>query len=367
MDATRRAIISLPFASALAPVCSFAQSVIKPANDDTVRAANAEGGLLVYSIASAENWKPVINRFNAIYPQIKVQTLDLASQSEPFERYLAEIATNSKTADLICCSGKDYWANLYKRGEILPYGSPEAVGLERWMSPVPGLYATSCTPVGLVWNNALVREQERPKDFTQFVELVKSKGAQWRGKLATYTPLAPFGRDVHQAYANFGGEKAWDQYSVLAATTPRFERSGGAMVEKILSGEYVAGWFIAMSTILPRLNDPVRRKLLGWSLVGKGEPLLATATAIPRASRSPNAARLMVDFMLSAEGQRTLAAGGLTVTRPGMKPTGDAQLTYTSIAEAVGGSANIALVDVDPATTLNHEDFLSRYKKLFSI
>jgi iron(III) transport system substrate-binding protein len=347
---------------------AFAQAVPEPSTQkEIVKAANAEGSLLIYSIMAAENWKPIVSRFNALYPQIKVQTLDLPSQSEPFERYLAETATKARTADLIFSPGNENWLDLYKRGEILPLSLPQAAGLEKWMVPLPGLYGLSVTPVAIVWNNALIPEGERPKNFTQFVDLVKSKGSQWRGRLVSYTPMATFGRTVHGTYAQAVGEKAWDQYAVLASASPRFERSGGAMVEKVLSGEYVGGWFVATSTIWPRLKDPTRAKLLGWSFVGAGQPVLLSAAAVPKASRNRNSARLMLEFLLSEEGQRLIGAGGLTPIRPGLKLEGEGMHTYTSIAEAIGGADKIARVDFDSVSGPNQDRFLERYKKLFSL
>jgi iron(III) transport system substrate-binding protein len=63
--------------------------------------AEREGSLLIYSIMSPENWRPVIEGFNKLYPKVKVETLDLPASRESFERYLAERSTNSRTCDLI--------------------------------------------------------------------------------------------------------------------------------------------------------------------------------------------------------------------------------------------------------------------------
>jgi iron(III) transport system substrate-binding protein len=63
--------------------------------------AEREGSLLIYSIMSPENWRPIIEGFNKLYPKIKIETLDLPASRESFERYLAERSTNSRTCDLI--------------------------------------------------------------------------------------------------------------------------------------------------------------------------------------------------------------------------------------------------------------------------
>ncbi|MCY1552236.1 hypothetical protein D9M68_886180 [compost metagenome] len=95
--------------------------------------------------------------------------------------------------------------------------------------------------------------------------------------------------------------------------------------------------------------------------------MLLSAAAVPKASKNQNAARLMLEFLLSVEGQRLLGVGGLTPIRPGLKPEGGALHTYSSIVEAVGGADKIARVDIDPAKPWDDESFLERYKKLFSL
>ena len=59
-----------------------------------IEASKAENGVLVYSNMGEMNWRPLIEAFNAEYPWIKVQTLDLGS-IEVFERYYAETAAGS--------------------------------------------------------------------------------------------------------------------------------------------------------------------------------------------------------------------------------------------------------------------------------
>jgi len=74
--------------------------------------AEREGSLLIYSIMSPENWRPVIEGFNKLYPKIKVETLDLPASRESFERYLAERSTNSRTCDLIATADPGGWIDF---------------------------------------------------------------------------------------------------------------------------------------------------------------------------------------------------------------------------------------------------------------
>src|SRR5690606_6668018 len=105
---------------------------------EMAQAAQREGSLLIYSIMSAENWRPVIQGFNARYPGIRVETLDRPSARDSFGRYRAERATDSRTGDLIATAGPTGWMDFHERGELLDYTWPEAAAWPAWGKPLPG-------------------------------------------------------------------------------------------------------------------------------------------------------------------------------------------------------------------------------------
>lgn len=335
---------------------------------EIVQAAEREGSLLIYSIMSAENWRPVIEGFNRRYPGIRVETLDLPNARDTFERYLAERATGSRTGDLMATADPAGWMDFQNRGEILDYVSPETPAWPEWSRPFPGLYTVSADPLILIWNNALVPEARRPKDFAQFVELAKSNERAWRNKITSYgAHISGFGYNGNYAFVRKRGEQAWDWFGDLARLSPRFERSGGPMTEKVTSGEYAMGWFVSAITFWPRLNDPARARLLGWSFIPDAQPLMMRGVGIPKGARNVNAAKLMLDYIVSAEGQRAFGRGGLTPARPDVTPGEGIRHTYSSIVEAIGDEANISLVNYDPAFERDYDSFLARWKQIYGI
>ncbi|GGG26446.1 ABC transporter substrate-binding protein [Caldovatus sediminis] len=335
---------------------------------EMAQAAQREGSLLIYSIMSAENWRPVIQGFNARYPGIRVETLDLPNARDTFERYLAERATNSRTGDLIATADPSGWMDFHERGELLDYVSPEASAWPAWGKPLPGLYTISADPLILIWNNTLVPEARRPHGFEQFVELAKSNGSRWRNKLTSYgAHFSTFGYNGNYAFIRKTGDKGWEWFAELARLQPRFERSGGPMTEKVTSGEYAAAWFVSAITFWPRLNDPARARLLGWSFIPEAQPMMMRGVGIPKGARNINAAKLMLDYIASAEGQRAFGLGGLTPARPDVKPGEGIRHTYSSIVETIGGDANISLVDYDRAFARDYDSFMARWKQTFGI
>ena len=335
---------------------------------DIVSAAKKEGRLLIYSIMSAENWRPVIQGFNKLYPEIKVETLDLPNSRDTFERYLAERATNSKTGDLMATADPIGWMDFHARGELLDYQSPEASAWPSWSKPLPGLYTISADPLIMIWNNNLVPESKRPKTFAEFVELAAANEKNWRNKITSYAAhLSSFGFNGNFAFMRKVGDKGWDWFKRLAILQPRFERSGGPMTEKVTSGEYAMGYFVSAITFWPKLKDPARAKLLGWSFIPEAQPMMLRGVGIPRGSSNVNAAKLMLDYIVSVEGQRAFGRGGLTPARPDVQPDADIRHTYSSVRTAIGGDASMALVDYDRSFQDNYDQFMGRWKQTFSI
>lgn len=317
---------------------------------------------------SAENWRPVIQGFNKLYPEIKVETLDLPNSRDTFERYLAERATNSKTGDLMATADPIGWMDFHARGELLNYISPEASSWPSWGKPLPGLYTISADPLIMIWNNSLVPETKRPKTFAEFVDLAAANEKNWRNKITSYAAhLSSFGYNGNYAFMRKVGDKGWDWFKRLAALQPRFERSGGPMTEKVTTGEYAMGYFVSAITFWPKLKDPARAKLLGWSFIPEAQPMMLRGVGIPKGSSNMNAAKLMLDFIVSFEGQRAFGRGGLTPARPDVQPDNEIRHTYSSVRTAIGGDSTMALVDYDRAFQDNYEQFMGRWKQTFGV
>lgn len=381
----RRSVLTMPLAGALGaaipPVLSrpaIAQGAQPSAQgapagyptgyNEIVAAAQREGSLLIYSIMSPENWRPVIQGFNQRYPGIRVETLDLPNTRDVFERYLAERSTNSRTGDLLATAEPAGWIELSRRGEVLEYKSAEDDAWPAWGKPLPGVYTCSSDPLVFIYNKMLVPEAQAPKTFAEFVERARANARTWRGKITSYgVHNSGLGYSGNYAFARKHGDQAWQWFQQLAELQPRWERSGGPMTEKVTSGEYVMGWFVSAITFLPRLNDPARARILGWNFIGDGQPVVLRGVAVPKGSRNPNAAKLMLDYIASAEGQRAFGRGGLTPARPDVTPGEGIRHTFSSITQAIGGEQNMCFIDYDPRMITDYQPFSDRWKSVYGV
>ena len=330
---------------------------------EMVEASKNEGGVLVYSIMAEYNWRPVIEDFNKLYPWIKVSTLDLNS-NEVFTRYLAEKSSGARTTDLIVSATVDGWLEFLERGEVLDYQSVEADKVPDWSKPHPGLYTVATDPNILVYNKLVLPENQRPTGIKHLAELVKENPAVFRNALATYNVnLSTYAQAIFDVYLQRNGEEGWAALDVLGPQT-RLEMSAGPMLAKLASGEYKVAYFAGGVVALPKMKDPVASKVMGWSFIDDGTPLFMRMMAIPKAAPNQNSGKLLLDFILSHDGQAAFGRGGLTPYRPDVSVDEVAFFTYDSIREKVG-EENLLLIDYDADSLQRYPALIERFKKAY--
>lgn len=327
-----------------------------------IEASRSETDLVIYSNMSPGQWRPTIDTFKSAYPWISVQTLDI-NANESMERYFAETATGSRTADLIVTVAPDAWIDMIERKQILSYESPELKAYPEWSVPSPGLYTAALDPLVFLWNKALLPEALWPKSFADLVEKVKANPAVFRRKLTSYSAhLTSYGYNAHYFFAKHHGDKVWDWYKTVGPET-RFERSAGPMVEKVTTGEYVLAYFCGSSAARMAVRDPARAKIVGMSYISDGTPMVFRGLAIPAKSARPNSAKLLLDFMLSEAGQKALAAGSRTPMRPSITAESvSGAETYSQIEKDIGTS-NAILVNYDRGLVTDHEAFVRKWRE----
>ncbi|MCC7273320.1 MAG: extracellular solute-binding protein [Alphaproteobacteria bacterium] len=358
--------------AALAAALAFAAPAVAQSLPDyypkdysqIVEGSKKENKLVVYSIMAEYNWRPVIEGFKKKFPWIDVQTLDLGS-GEVFERYYAERASGARSGDLMINGAVDKWLQFVGRGELVDYVSAEAAKVPDWSKPRKGLYTVSADPMVIVYNKALIPEAQAPKSLADLAKMVSAAPARFKNKITTYNAgTEAFGLAINWAYVKSKGDAAWGLLEQMGKVV-RAEGSAGPMVEKITAGEYMAGYFISAIVLYPRLNDPARAKILGWAFPTDGTPIIMRGMGIAKGATNVNSAKLMLDHILSHEGQVAFGKGGLTPYRADVKDDEVPRYTFSRVAREAGGEQNLVIVDYDDNIVSKGPDFQARWKKVF--
>lgn len=362
--ASSAASSSAPASSAASSsaVSSAASSAAPTDNSALIEASKKENALVIYSIMSAANWKPVIEGFSKKYPWIKIENVADLSSNEIFPRYFSESASKAKTADLIITTNPDGWQDFIAKGESVVYKSTEDAALPAWSKLAPGIYTVSSDPLILIWNKQAV--PEGVKSMKDLAALIDKDPSKFTGKITTYdAETNATGFAANWFWIKKKGEDGWKILESIAKAKPKLGSGAGAMVDDTLSGAISIGYFVSGINAYPKY--PAAEPVMGNSMIADITPLIVRGMGLTKAAANPNSAKLMMDYILSQEGQIAFAEGGLTSYRPDVADK--AKLSLTKLQAQVGGEQNLApfYFDKDIADPAKVAEFKARWKKLF--
>jgi iron(III) transport system substrate-binding protein len=262
-----------------------AQSEFGP--KDLVDAAEKEGALTYYTANFAETEQEVIKAFNKRFPKIKISMVR-APGGQLITRIKTEAAAGKLAADVVNHSDRGLMLELqdlfqdYTPPNAADYRPDALVSPKFW----PGVTLGWC----IAYNTQLVKNA--PKTW---MDLTK---AEYKGKQigqvvgpsggTTWTRIM-FERQVL-------GEDYWKKQADLGIT---LYPSGAPTSDSLVRGEV---------SIAPLLYNIIYTKIVEGApaeaiFAPEGVPIVPYADGIPKTSKSPNAAKLFMNWRLSKEGQ----------------------------------------------------------------
>jgi two-component system, OmpR family, sensor histidine kinase TctE len=270
--------------------------------DAKIAAARKEGRLVVYSTANLAAADFLLRDFRTLHPQIAVDYV-LMSSGEAYDRFRSEHESGAPTADVVWSLAMDLQMKLVNDGFAQPYATPEAAALPAWAVWRNEAFGVTHEPAALVYNRRLLAPAEVPQSHRDLMRLLRERPERFRGKIVVY--------DVRKVGIGFllatQDSSTWGGYRDfvcrLRATNPQMLSGTSSMLERIASGESLLGYNLSGSYVIARAKiDPS----IGYVLLRDYTLVLSRVAFIARRARHPNAARLWIDYLLSARGQRVL-------------------------------------------------------------
>lgn len=267
-----------------------------------IEAAKQEGRLSIYSTTDAREVTDLINDFRSLYPEITVEYADLNS-TEIYSRFIAEVAAREGTADFLWSSAMDLQVKLVNDGYAQPYASPEKASLPDGSVWKNEAYGTTGEPIVFAYNKRLMPPEDVPQNHAELTDLLRRKPDFYREKITSYNPAKSGVGFLYITQDTLATGDTWDFVAALGPTSPKLYTSTGAMMERIVSGESLLAFNMIGSYAVERANkDPS----IGVVFPNDYTLVMSRIAFIPKEARSPNAAKLFLDFMLSKRGQEHL-------------------------------------------------------------
>lgn len=254
---------------------------------ELIAAAEKEGGLTFYTANFAETEQEVIKAFNKRFPNIKVAMVR-APGGQLITRIKTEAAAGKLAADVIDHSDRGLMLQLADLFQ--DYAPPNAADYRADALVSPKLWPSVTLGWAIAYNTQLVKNA--PKTWMDLLkpEYKDKQIGQVVGPSGgtTWTRIM-FERQVL-------GEEYWKKQAALnIALYP----SGAPTSDALVRGEV---------SIAPLLYNIIYTKIVDGApaetvFAPEGVPIIPYADGIPKTSKSPNAAKLFLNWRLSREGQ----------------------------------------------------------------
>ena len=281
-------------------------STVYSAETSTVNAAKKEGEIVLYTVMSSDNNQPMMEAFEKKYPGVTVKSW-WGSTEAMLSRVLTEVRSGALKADVIFSGGSEMQV-FKKRGLLQKYLSPEAQAIPKDFRDAEG-YWTNVHPLSMI--TAYNTDQVKPQDAPQtYEDLLKP---QWKGKMSMDRLEYDWFATLQKVW---GRAKAIDYFKKLASQDIRFDSGHTKITTLVAAGDVPVGINMYEYRVASLKKQGAR---INWVAL---DPVVAIleVVAITSNAAHPNAARLLVDFMLSVDGQDLIKGFGRVPGRRGIEP-----------------------------------------------
>ena len=313
-----RFAVTLTIGAVLAAIAGTAraQDILLSRRPDREQAildgARKEGQVVLYSAAIVNQaLRPMSDAFMKKYPFVKM-TYWRGDTEDIIAKLGAEERANNVVVDV--AEGTGVGDLAVDAGLTQPYFTPQVDALpERYRDRNGRWSYTRVSYFSIAYNTRLVAAADVPKSYDDLLDPRWQGKLAWRVGTASGTPLfittMRLARGEHQAldYLRKLAQQKMINFGAGSART---------LVDRVIAGEFpiALNIFAHHPLISKSKGAPVDSRLL--------DPVPSTAgtMVIAKGVRHPNAALLLVDFILSKEGQQILADAEYFPVRPDVKP-----------------------------------------------
>lgn len=258
-----------------------------------VTAAQAEGELLVYANSPEQTTQPLYDAFEEEYG-IKVNTVPRLLGPELNQRYESERAAGGSPVDLLNATDPAFYSRGVDEGYLVDLTVDDIPHLATWPEELvlPGNVWAALFTVGACYNTSTVSDA----DLNGYETLLDPDIRVLLVDPASSDPALAVWKVIRDEY----GPEFLTEFAERDDVTISASASPATQLMVAGEGDVVFPCFEAFSVGLAAEGAPVDYALFDPVVVG------GNAWGIPTEATHPNAARLLIDFMLTPEGQAAL-------------------------------------------------------------
>jgi iron(III) transport system substrate-binding protein len=344
----RRSLLGAGLLLPLGARVTSAAPAAEPVTPSLVEAARKEGKVSYYTAMDLSVAEPVAKAFEARYPGIKV-AVERSGAERVFNRIGQEMASRIYRVDVVNSSDAAHFISWRREGWLAPWVSEEmARDLPAESRDAEGLYCNQRTHLcTIAYNSKLIAPADAPKSFADLLD------PRFAGKMVKAHP--GYSGTIMTATQQLTRELGWSYLEKLAkqrvmqvqsATEPPKRLEAGERAVAVDGSDYQF-W------LAKERGAPVE-----VVFATEGTPQISNPMGIFKSAPNPNAARLMVSWIMSGEGQSFI------VNLSGQYPAN----VRVKSKEGRPALATIKTFKEDPAAVEKQADQIkAQYAKFFKV
>jgi len=269
--------------------------------------------LRVISTADRRAFEPILLGFQAENPGITVD-YTITSTTD----LMRAIAEEGAQFDLAISSAMDLQTKLANDGFALTYADADTVGLPDWASWRDQIFAFTQEPAVLVVSDAYFPSGTPvPRNRDELISLLRDNADRFMGRVGTYDVRSSGFGYLMATQDSRNSEAFWRLMEVMGRLDARLYCCSGDMIRDVASGELALAY-----NVLGSYARSQQEAVPGFRIVEMEDYLsvMLRTALIPANAQEPEAARMLVDFLLQLRQRPDLvAASGLPSIEAGVQ------------------------------------------------
>lgn len=319
---TRRGLLASTVLAAGGPALAQPQ----PSWAETVAGARREGRLVFYNNLQPNGIEPLLQLFREANPGIRTEYIRLGS-GPLIERFQTEFNAGRNIADVLITFPDERFDEGLEKGWAQRWSPPELPNFPPGIVRAGAAFALHQSRECIIWNRGLVRDAEAPKEWEDLMD------PRWRGRVGMNPPWRSVA--VQQIVAYWEDIGIRDAAERMRANQVRFFEGSGGIIQAVVRGDVRVAHLTDLP-LNPMLDDGAP---IGFVYPASGTTVSSGYIIAAARAPNPNAARVFVNFLMTAQGQEALQRlGGLPVTRIGAPPLSKIPAT-AQLPKVVDGEA----------------------------
>ena len=315
---------------------------------ELVEAAKKEGKVTYYTAMDLSVAEPMAKAFEARHPGIKV-AVERTGAERLFNRIGQEVGSNIRRVDVANSSDAAHFIVWKRQGWLEPFLTPDmAENLPADQRDPDGAYVNQRTHLSAIaYNTSLVKPEDAPKGFNDLLD------PKYASKLVKGHP--GYSGTIMTATQQLAKALGWGYFEKLSKQKVLQVQSATEPPKRIEAGERAVA--VDGSDYLFWMAKE-RGSPIEVVHAVEGTPQISNPMAIFKAAPNPNAARLLVAWIMSAEGQEFI------VNLSGQYPS-------HKLVKAKAGRPALASIKTLPEDPVEVEktadEIKTRYQRLFKV